>query len=267
MARRKAQHDSDIQRADKLKRLTVVALVSDDDLLDRLVLKGGNAMGLTGEVSVRQSIDVDFSIDGDIAELGSLEEIRELMERLLVETFREEGYEVFDVTLERQPPNLQDDVLGGFWGGYKLAFKVLDAATFKLLDLEETRRRQAIVVAPGVRRTFTVDLSKHECCGEKVLRRVGNHNVYVYSERMLVCEKIRAICQQMPEYREIVKSQSAKPRARDFFDIHHRITNNDVDESTAELGYTHTGMVSSVLRPMSFHCRASNTPVSTRNVW
>ena len=257
MARRKAQHDSDIQRADKLKRLTVVALVSDDDLLDRLVLKGGNAMGLTGEVSVRQSIDVDFSIDGDIAELGSLEEIRELMERLLVETFREEGYEVFDVTLERQPPNLQDDVLGGFWGGYKLAFKVLDAATFKLLDLEETRRRQAIVVAPGVRRTFTVDLSKHECCGEKVLRRVGNHNVYVYSERMLVCEKIRAICQQMPEYREIVKSQSAKPRARDFFDIHHMITNYDVDVSTDEFWYTLIGMFRAKKVPLSLLGRIS----------
>ncbi len=37
---------------------------------------------------------------------------------------------------------------------------------------------------------------------------------------MLVLEKLRAICQQIPEYREIVKSHPANPRARDFFDIH-----------------------------------------------
>lgn len=33
-------------------------------------------------------------------------------------------------------------------------------------------------------------------------------------------EKLRAICQQMPEYAEIVNSPSQSPRARDFFDIH-----------------------------------------------
>ncbi len=37
---------------------------------------------------------------------------------------------------------------------------------------------------------------------------------------MLVLEKLRAICQQIPEYREIVKSHPPAARARDFFDIY-----------------------------------------------
>ncbi len=97
--------------------------MSDDELLDRLVLKGANALGLTGGPSVRRSLDVDFSIDGDLSDLGSLEDVRMRMERLLVETFRAESFEVFDVNLQRQPPNLREDLVGDFWGGYQLQFK------------------------------------------------------------------------------------------------------------------------------------------------
>ena len=86
---------------------------------------------------------------------------------------------------------------------------------------------------------------------------MDNHNVYVYSERMLVCEKIRAICQQMPEYRDIVKSQSAKPRARDFFDIHHMITNYGVDVSTDEFWHTLTSMFKAKKVPLSLLGRIS----------
>jgi hypothetical protein len=37
---------------------------------------------------------------------------------------------------------------------------------------------------------------------------------------MMIFEKIRAICQQMPEYGSIVKSKSQSARARDFYDIY-----------------------------------------------
>jgi hypothetical protein len=41
----------------------------------------------------------------------------------------------------------------------------------------------------------------------------------VYSPQMLVAEKTRAICQQMPEYTRLMKKY-ASPRGRDFLDIH-----------------------------------------------
>jgi predicted nucleotidyltransferase component of viral defense system len=50
---------------DRIKELVVIAMFSDDELMDRLVLKGGNALDIIHQVSVRASIDVDFSMSDD----------------------------------------------------------------------------------------------------------------------------------------------------------------------------------------------------------
>jgi hypothetical protein len=46
---------------------------------------------------------------------------------------------------------------------------------------------------------------------------------------MIVCEKLRAICQQMPEYRQVVESTSQVPRPRDFFDIYNIVEKFGID--------------------------------------
>ena len=51
---------------------------------------------------------------------------------------------------------------------------------------------------------------------------------------MIVCEKLRAICQQMHEYKQTVRSQKARPRARDFFDIFALIEGRSVDLDTVQ---------------------------------
>lgn len=228
MKRNANQHQSDQQRAEQIKQLTIAALVSHDDLFDVLVLKGGNAIEHAGVEPVRRSIDVDFSIDGDLGELGELDVLRAFFETLLVDTFEAAGFHVFDVKLEEQPPNLKTDVLGDFWGGYQLRFKVIDAQTAEGLT-EDKQRRRALALGKAERKEFIVDMSSHEFCEGKQMKRIGDHNVYIYSGQMIVCEKIRAICQQMQEYRTIVMSESARPRARDFFDIHHITTSLDID--------------------------------------
>jgi hypothetical protein len=45
-----------------------------------------------------------------------------------------------------------------------------------------------------------VEISKFENCSDKTGVELDDHTVYVYSPAMLVIEKLRAICQQMPEY-------------------------------------------------------------------
>ena len=74
--------------------------------------------------------------------------------------------------------------------------------------------------SPQDRRVFRIDISKFEYCAHKIAKEIDGYNVFVYSTEMLVLEKIRAICQQIPEYREIVKSHPPGQRARDFFDIY-----------------------------------------------
>jgi len=45
---------------EKLKKLTIIAMVSDDYLMEKLVLKGGNALDLFYGISPRASLDLDF---------------------------------------------------------------------------------------------------------------------------------------------------------------------------------------------------------------
>lgn len=56
----------------RVRTLVVVAMFSDDVLMRRLVLKGGNLMDLVYDISARSSLDVDFSIDGDFPDAGDL---------------------------------------------------------------------------------------------------------------------------------------------------------------------------------------------------
>jgi hypothetical protein len=46
---------------------------------------------------------------------------------------------------------------------------------------------------------------------------------------MIVFEKVRAVCQQMPEYRAIIKTLIPSPRSRDFFDIYMLLNKFPVD--------------------------------------
>jgi hypothetical protein len=74
-----------------------------------------------------------------------------------------------------------------------------------------------------------VDLSKHEYCAPKVPTELDHYTIYVYTPEMIAAEKVRAICQQMPEYSPM--RHPGSPRARDFYDIHMLAKTADVDLS------------------------------------
>jgi len=56
----------------RFEKLTIVALFSDDELFGQLVLKGGNALSLVYGLSSRSSLDLDFSIEKDFADLDDI---------------------------------------------------------------------------------------------------------------------------------------------------------------------------------------------------
>jgi predicted nucleotidyltransferase component of viral defense system len=59
---------NNVDTLESIKKLTVTAMFSDDELFDHLVLKGGNAMDLVHRLSNRASIDLDFSMKHDFPE-------------------------------------------------------------------------------------------------------------------------------------------------------------------------------------------------------
>ena len=67
---------------------------------------------------------------------------------------------------------------------------------------------------------FQIDISCHEYCKYREEREIDGVVVYVYPIDLILIEKIRAICQQLPKYKKYVPQPSRSPRAKDFFDIY-----------------------------------------------
>jgi predicted nucleotidyltransferase component of viral defense system len=214
----------------EIRRLTIISLFADDRLMNQIVLKGGNALNLVYELSSRTSVDLDFSIDQDF------EDIADVAQRIfnsLKDRFDSAGYVVFDERLEPKPRLDSPDEFP-WWGGYQLSFKLIEREKHREAKGNiKVMRKRAVPVTVDSKRTFTVDLSKFEYVSGKVAIEFDNYKIFVYSPTMIVVEKLRAICQQMPEY---PPKGHPKPRARDFYDIHAIMTrvkiNLDSDENS-----------------------------------
>lgn len=217
----------------RIRKLAIIAMFSDDDLMQRLVLKGGNAMDIAYSMEFRSSIDLDFSMNGDFAP-GEKAAIKLKVERCLEEAFRPEGYEVFDVTFTEKPPETTPD-MADFWGGYLIEFKIIKRNKYKKLahDLDFLRKT-AEEVDTDSKKKFRIEISKFEDCVRKREKEIDHYTIYVYSPEQIVVEKIRSICQQMPEYRQIVKSRSQSSRPKDFLDIFVTMKHFDIDLTTPD---------------------------------
>jgi len=204
---------------DRIKRLTISALVSDNSLMGTLVLKGGNALDLAYNITIRGSMDIDFSLETDFTELEK-NRIRDDLEHLLNSEFIKEELVVFDVKLSEKPKVIEDAVKD-FWGGYLVEFKIISLEDYKTYeDNFEDIRRNAIALHANNSPKFTIDISKYEYVAKKVAKDLEGAIVYVYTPEMLAIEKLRALCQQNPKYKDIVLKMTPKSRARDFFDIY-----------------------------------------------
>ncbi len=194
--------------------------------------RGGNALDLIHHVTVRASADVDLSIDGDFSSEERLL-LRGRIEKVLQDTFRPEGYQAFDVRLEQQPPELTADV-EDFWGGYSVEFKLIEVDLYeKLKDNIEALRKNAVQLGQGPK--FLIDISKHEYTRGKTQVELDGFAIFVYTPEMIVCEKLRAICKQMPEYGPIVKrNRAGSSRARDFIDIQTLVSERRIDLTSTE---------------------------------
>lgn len=209
-------------KLEQIKRLGIIAMFSDDYLMERLALKGGNAIDLVHKTPCRASVDLDFSMDSEFEE--DLDTIKGKIEKALQITFRAEGFEVFDISFTIRPPeHIISHEMAAFWGGYRVEFKVIDSEKYEKWsgNQRDLQVRAVEVNLPlSQKKVFKIDISKYEYCIPKQRYELDDYTIYAHTPEMIVIEKLRAICQQMPEYAEMVKSPSRSARARDFFDIY-----------------------------------------------
>ena len=220
---------------DQIKRLSIIALASDDLLMENLVLKGGNAIDLLGSTGLkklsRASYDLDFSMESDFDE--ELDEISARIHKVIEATFFENDLVVFDYKFMEKPKKIADD-LKDFWGGYNVEFKAITKTEFERLEGNLDKiRRGAISIRPNQSSKVEIEISKYEYIGDKVEMKIDGFSIYIYSPQMMVFEKLRAICQQLPHYAEVVPSHKPRPRARDFYDIWLICEQHEIETSSA----------------------------------
>ena len=200
----------------------VKAIASDDDLMDLLVLKGGFALGVAHSIGSRSSLDLDYSVAGGVSDQ---EWLRRRLEEALTTHFAACDARVFDVRFERKPPipRVREGVI---IEGYNFSFKVVPQSQWDRMggDLEAIRNiaigiksdpKGSMSFDPQSSRSFEIEISAHEQCDGKEIVEVEKVQVFAYTFEMILSEKLRAICQQMPEY----ANPHRRPRARDFYDV------------------------------------------------
>lgn len=227
----------DIDKIKELKKIVLIALFSDDVLMDKFVLKGGSAIDLIYKIDSRASVDIDVSMEKDFSK-EELQEIEERINKSLKQTFLENGYILFDYKFLIKPKEV-DPLLPEnwfFWGGYEVEFKIIKESQSYIIQEDITvARKTAEIVDLNNGKKFSIDISKFEYCEPKETSDVDGYTIYVYSPKMIIIEKMRAICQKMAEY-PVNKGYARKPRNNDFYDIeilvkHFNITFNKDDIS------------------------------------
>ena len=223
----------------EIRKTIITAVASDDELLEIFVLKGGNALDIVYQLGQRSSLDVDFSMAGDFADASEQKRVQDRLFSALRDRFDAKGFVVFDEKFEPRP--LRSGGPGVVWGGYNALFKLIRRSRFVELggvvgnqpsgNVLDAMRREASVTGPASHRVFTIEISKFEHTLGKRLAEVDGFDCYVYTPAMIAAEKLRALCQQLPEYP--LRAHPA-PRARDFFDIFTVSTQAGCDISARE---------------------------------
>lgn len=213
---------NELQRLEKIRKLIVISMFSDNDLMEVFALKGGNALELVYKMNARASTDIDFSMRKEFNEIGLVtdEDIRTRLETALNNTFSEEGLQAYDVKLISKPKT--NNELIPFFSGYELRFKIIAIEKYEIYKESRHHLDKHAEHNSESQRVFSIDLGRYEYCGDLEYKDLDFYQVTIYTPTLILLEKFRAICQQMEEYQlGLGKSViSNKPRPRDFYDIY-----------------------------------------------
>lgn len=205
-------------KIDEVINETIIAIYRNPAASNQLFLKGGSAMRLFDNLTSRLSIDIDFSVDTAVDDVSRF---FDNMKFKIITRFQDFKYEAIDFNWIRKPNRKRKDK-PNWWGGWSFEFKIVSYAHHgKSIEI---KRRNALIPEGANSSKIIVEISEHEYCKNGRTKVVNGVTILGYSRELIVSEKIRAICQQHPEY----KFNLNKNRARDFYDIYE--LTKDVDD-------------------------------------
>ena len=208
----------------KIRKLIIIGIFSEDIVLEHFALKGGNALAIGHNINERASMDIDVSMKDDINSLEiSRETLKTMLEQNISRVLENENLTIIDFKLEDSPKKSDKK----FWGGYRVTFKVINNEIQDTNKNIDSLRKKSISLGKNEKKEMKIDISKYEFIEDAIIVECDEDSlINVYSLKMIVIEKLRAICQQMPEYKEKMNVK-VSPRPRDFYDIYTIIEEND----------------------------------------
>lgn len=208
----------------KIRKLIIIGIFSEDIVLEHFALKGGNALAIGHNINERASMDIDVSMKDDINSLEiSRETLKTMLEQNISRVLENENLTIIDFKLEDSPKKSDKK----FWGGYRVTFKVINNEIQETNNDIDSLRKKSISLGKNEKKEMKIDISKYEFIEDAIIVECDEDSlINVYSLKMIVIEKLRAICQQMPEYKEKMNVK-VSPRPRDFYDIYTIIEEND----------------------------------------
>jgi predicted nucleotidyltransferase component of viral defense system len=99
---------------EEVRRRILIAMFSDDPLMETLVLKAGNALSLIYQIGERSSVDMEFSVT---ERFSNLEDARRRIFDSLRREFASLGYVVCEEDLKARPAQSTSEQ-PEWWGGY-----------------------------------------------------------------------------------------------------------------------------------------------------
>lgn len=208
----------------KIRKLIIMGIFNDDVVLEHFALKGGNALAIGHNINERASMDIDISMKDDINSLKfSREELKKRLEQNISNYLATENLSLIDFKLVDSPKKSDKE----FWGGYRITFKVIKNEIKNNVKDIDNLRKQSIPLGKNEKKEMKIDISKYENIDDAVLVYCDDDSlINVYSLKMIIIEKLRAICQQMPQYKEKMNVK-VSPRPRDFYDIYTILEKNE----------------------------------------
>ncbi len=193
-----------------------------------LVLKGGSALEMFYN-HPRYSQDMDFSISAAISDSST--DWKQYIEEL-INIFKDELSAVnhIVVTYNTKPP--KDGLPSDFGRTFQMKIKITHHTAYTEARLKclkkanhhpvETCVAERISKNPTTYRTVHIDISDKEYTEPAVIQNLPNgYTIKVYTPVMIICEKLRAICQNTTQYLQRYNLEPRTSRVRDFFDIYH----------------------------------------------
>lgn len=207
-----------------MRRAAILALLADEALMD-LMLRGGQTMDAHPPVQplAHALAPPPEHQAGTLQDGQDPPQAQYRVEHALQSIFALQGYRAFDTRLSPLPgPAAQG--AAPLPDGHRVEFTLLPRRQAERLQGDLRRmRREALLLGEGAR--LTIEIS-HRLAP---WHRPGSGVIHVHVPLARVCEKLRAICQQMPAYRRfIVGASPGTPRAGDFVSIEALVRSPDL---------------------------------------